>query len=443
MAGRNCPGEYVLTGHLDAITNAGGPKPFTMTDLIAIAGVVGGLFGGGGGTEMQSALVRLAARARYGPVEGDRVWQGFRGQNDPETVLTLHDGQSFPYGDASPDAPSVVLPDAGSARVEPVVTDATGSATSTATSGSRAGRRAVRADHRPGAPGHVQRRGDLRRALRHRAPDRRLRAADRILLPATADGPGVAGPRHQRPGRRLRRAQPVRAARPGPGLRLERHLRHPGHHRHVRGAALRPRRWHADAGQQPLPVPGPVPGDGGAVPGQPLEPDRRRRHPGRVVQAVAWRTRLGLVGWRGTVGGAPHAFTQLRSTYGREADSALGFQMFNDPAAMGTASAFLDSAQQRRVRLQLVLRQLHRVGVLQLRAQPGTRRRQQPEPADEGRARLRVAGLRPGYRHRPLRPPLGPPALDQPGLLHQLEQQAGQGLRGGRRQLQLRRRTPG
>ena len=41
----NCPGEYVLTGHLDAITGAGGPEPFTVTDLIAISGVVGGLFG--------------------------------------------------------------------------------------------------------------------------------------------------------------------------------------------------------------------------------------------------------------------------------------------------------------------------------------------------------------------------------------------------------------
>ncbi len=74
MAGRNCPGEYVLTGHLDAITNAGGPKNFTTTDLIAIAGVIGGLFGGGGGTEMQSALVRIAARAKYGTAAGDQVW---------------------------------------------------------------------------------------------------------------------------------------------------------------------------------------------------------------------------------------------------------------------------------------------------------------------------------------------------------------------------------
>lgn len=39
----NCPGEYVLTGHLDPITNAGGPVAFKITDVVAISGVVGGL----------------------------------------------------------------------------------------------------------------------------------------------------------------------------------------------------------------------------------------------------------------------------------------------------------------------------------------------------------------------------------------------------------------
>src|SRR6266508_1508333 len=131
MAARNCPGEYVLTGHLDAVTNAGGPEPFKQTDLIAVGGVIGGLFGGGGGGEIQSALVRIAARAKYGVTEGDRVWAGFRSQNDPETVLTLHDGQSFPYGLAAPDAPGVAMPDPGSVTPEPILFDPTGSATTT------------------------------------------------------------------------------------------------------------------------------------------------------------------------------------------------------------------------------------------------------------------------------------------------------------------------
>lgn len=128
----NCPGEYVLTGHLNAITNAGGPAPFDATDVIAISGVVGGLFGGGGGGEMASAIVRVEADIEYGPAVGDRVWQAFREQNDPETVLTLHNGQSFPYGQPPASPTGVALPDAGSAHPVPVVTDPTGSATGNA-----------------------------------------------------------------------------------------------------------------------------------------------------------------------------------------------------------------------------------------------------------------------------------------------------------------------
>ena len=78
MAARNCPGEYVLTGHLDAVTNAGGPQPFVPADLIAIGGVVGGLFGGGGGGEMQYASRRRPATASpkgtgCGPRSGTRT----------------------------------------------------------------------------------------------------------------------------------------------------------------------------------------------------------------------------------------------------------------------------------------------------------------------------------------------------------------------------------
>jgi hypothetical protein len=43
-------------------------------------------------------------------------------------------------------------------------------------------------------------------------------------------------------------------------------------------------------------------------------------------------------------GRVPTAFTKLRSTYRHEADSAIGFQAFNDPAAMGTASDFISAA---------------------------------------------------------------------------------------------------
>ena len=54
------------------------------------------------------------------------MWQAFREQNDPETVLTLHNGQSFPYGQAPASPTGVVLPDRGTASPVPVVFNATG-----------------------------------------------------------------------------------------------------------------------------------------------------------------------------------------------------------------------------------------------------------------------------------------------------------------------------
>ena len=53
-----------------------------------------------------------------------------------------------------------------------------------------------------------------------------------------------------------------------------------------------------------------------------------------------YRTKYGLVDFRGTVGGKPVAFTTLRTTYGREVDSIVGFQMLNDPAAVTSAADF-------------------------------------------------------------------------------------------------------
>jgi acyl-homoserine lactone acylase PvdQ len=93
-AGLDFPGEYDLTGNSDLLGN--GIAPFTATDVVAIASLVGGIFGSGGGMELQSALVKEAAEAKYGASLGDKMWAALREQNDPEATLTLHDGQQFP-----------------------------------------------------------------------------------------------------------------------------------------------------------------------------------------------------------------------------------------------------------------------------------------------------------------------------------------------------------
>src|SRR5581483_11932678 len=127
---RTFPGEYVLTGHVDSITNAGSIQPFSLTDLVALGAVVGALFGSGGGGEVQSALVKEAADAKYGTTRGDQLWEAFRERNDPEAVQTLHNGQTFSYGQDPANPQGEALPDAGSVTAQQEVFDPTGSAAS-------------------------------------------------------------------------------------------------------------------------------------------------------------------------------------------------------------------------------------------------------------------------------------------------------------------------
>jgi hypothetical protein len=56
------------------------------------------------------------------------------------------------------------------------------------------------------------------------------------------------------------------------------------------------------------------------------------------------RTKLGLEVARGEIDGVPHVYVLLRSTYFHEADSALGFVDFNDPAKMATPEGFRQAA---------------------------------------------------------------------------------------------------
>ncbi|MEZ0077336.1 penicillin acylase family protein [Planotetraspora sp. GP83] len=340
MAGRNCPGEYVLTGHLDSITNAGGPVDFTMTDLIAIAGVIGGLFGGGGGAEMQSALVRVAARAKYGTAAGDQMWAAFRQQNDPETVLTLHNGQSFPSGATPAGATGVVLPDATTAPVD-ITENETGTATSATTAGTS--------------------------ALTGLTVDNSQPSMSNAIVVSAAKSAGghpiaVFGPQTGYFSPQLLMLEEIS----GPGIRA-RGAAFSGLNLYVLLGRGTDYAWSATSSLQDIT-------DTYAVTlcdpngGTPTTGSNHYLHHGvctameTLKKTNSWkpstadstgagsydlvikRTKYGLVTWRGTVGGVPTAFTTLRSTYQHEADSAVGFQMFNDPGEMGSAAAFQNSA---------------------------------------------------------------------------------------------------
>jgi len=59
---------------------------------------------------------------------------------------------------------------------------------------------------------------------------------------------------------------------------------------------------------------------------------------------VMYRTNYGLVQYTATVGGKPVAYTVQRSQYMHEADSAIGFMLFNNPSVMSTAAGFESAA---------------------------------------------------------------------------------------------------
>ncbi len=346
MANWNCPGEYVLTGHLNAITNAGGPVPFVPADLIAIAGVVGGLFGGGGGGEMASALVRIAARAKYGTVLGDQVWQSFREQNDPDTVLTLHNGQSFPYGQGDPNAASVAMPDPGSATPVPEVYNPTGTAAVPVPAGVPGGGLGV-------LPG-------LSIGTVHQG----MSNAVVVSGAHTTDGHPIAvfGPQTGYFAPQLLMLEELQ----GPGISA-RGVAFAGLNLYVLIGRGQDYAWSATSAGQDItdtfatPLCDPAGGTptvnstwylfrGTCTPMDTLArdnawaPNAADSTGAGSYRLVTYRTKYGLVTWRGLVAGVPTAFTALRSTYRHEADSAIGFQMYDDPTLMGDAAGFQAAA---------------------------------------------------------------------------------------------------
>ena len=114
------PGEYAA--FLGQDTATAGPEDFKPTDVVAIASLVGGIFGKGGGGELDSTAFLDAARDRFGHRDGRRVWADFRSAEDPEAPTTVR-GKRFPYQKppANPARESFALPDSGTVDETEVV----------------------------------------------------------------------------------------------------------------------------------------------------------------------------------------------------------------------------------------------------------------------------------------------------------------------------------
>jgi acyl-homoserine lactone acylase PvdQ len=350
------PGEYVALGLPT-------PQPWKVTDVVATAAVVAGIFGTGGGGEMASALALLEAQAKYGVAQGTKVWEAFRSQNDPEAPTTVHNGATFPYGTTAASPAGRALPDRGSVTPEPVVVDQTGSASKTT------------AVLKPKSSNNV-------------TPPKKAQGKE--SLRGTFDGgvfPEGFGPKGMSnalmvSGQYTDSGNPVAVYGPqtsyfAPQLLLRQELQGPGIS--SRGAAFAGLNfytligrgadysWSATSAGQDITDTYAVPlcEPDGSTPtkasthyvfhGQCLPIEKLERHnawypslgssePAGSYTLVAQRTKFGIVSDRGTVGGKPVLFTKNRSTYGNEAGSALGFMLFNDPDAIHSAQDFQQAA---------------------------------------------------------------------------------------------------
>ncbi|MGW7419222.1 penicillin acylase family protein [Streptomyces sp. NPDC054813] len=334
-SGRYFPGEYVLTGHKDSITNAGTIDHFKITDLVALASVIGTLFGSGGGGEVNNAVSLLAAQEKYGVTEGTKVWESFRERNDPEAALTVHNGESFPYGTKPSDPQGEALPDSGSVTTEPLVYDATGTgadqsasaasaaATATALSSAKRGMsNALVVSGKYTASGHP---------IAVFGPQTGY-FAPQLLMLQEIQGPGISARGASFAGLsmyvELGRGQDYAWSATTSGQDIidsyAVELCQDDYHYLFHGTCTAMDEVEQKNSWKPTTA------DGTAA--------------GSYTMRV-WKTKYGPVEYRATVGGKKVAYTTLRSSYMHEADSIIGFQMLNDPDYVKSPQTFQSAAQ--------------------------------------------------------------------------------------------------
>ncbi|MEA2439598.1 MAG: hypothetical protein QOH76_1022 [Thermoleophilaceae bacterium] len=298
------PAEY------PAIGQPQGPADWKGTDVVATADVVGAIFGAGGGRELPSALVLQKAIKRFGKRRGFRVWHDFRSAEDPEAPTTVK--RRFPYQVPPKHPRGVALPDPGSVR-----------------------------DLRTDDPSATK-----RQATPHGMSNALLvsGALTRSRRPVAVFGPQTA---YFAP--EILMEQDVHA----PTLEA-RGVAFPGTNLYVQLGRGRDYAWSATSAGQDIT-------DTFALPlcdahhyrlrGKCLAIETLKRTnswrstpadptPAGSETITAERTKLGIVTARAKIKGKPVIYTRVRTTYGHETDSGLGFSYFNDPGKVHDAKSF-------------------------------------------------------------------------------------------------------
>jgi acyl-homoserine lactone acylase PvdQ len=324
------PSEYTALGTL--------PQAWKLTDVIDEASLIGGIFGLGGGGQVNSALVLQKLQQRFGKRSGQRAWSDFREVDDPESPSTITT-KRFPYELSNAFSPKgLALPDPGSVTFPQVGSPSVSSAA---------------ADH-SSATGRFANIGAS------------LRAA--LLNPTHASNWELISARHSANGHALAVMGPqvgyyvpeilMEEDLHGPGIDA-RGASFPGVNQYVELGHGRDYAWSATTSTsdnvstyaevlcqdayhylykgQCLPMDKLVDVDS-------WHPNVLDQTPPGTETLTAYRTVHGIVYARGTVHGKAVAFVHARSTYFHEADSAIGFSELNDPSYVTGPASFQQAA---------------------------------------------------------------------------------------------------
>jgi acyl-homoserine lactone acylase PvdQ len=303
-------------------------EPWKPTDVVAIASLIGGIFGRGGGNELNSALTMESFVKRMGRKAGRRAWLGFRSKNDPEAPTTI--SRRFPYETQGAfSKPGLALPEPGSVRETKTATASTAVAADPESVGARLQQALEAAGHasnwelvsaKHSTDGHPI--AVMGPQVGYYVPQ--------ILMEEDLHGPGIDA---------------RGAAFAGVNLFVEL-----GHGRDYAWSATTATSDNVDTFAEVLCK------DsfhylykGKCLPMEKLEkseswaPNAIDSTAAGSQTLVAYRTVHGIVYARGRVGGRKVAFVHERSTYFHEADSVIGFAELNEPGVVTGVSGFKEA----------------------------------------------------------------------------------------------------
>jgi acyl-homoserine lactone acylase PvdQ len=353
LTGPDCPVEYAALQKT--------PEPWTRADVVYIASLVGGIFGKGGGAEYANARWLQQLQQQFGEEEGRRVFDDLRLADDPQAPTTSSVPAPYGGGPVDPTLPGVALPD-----LDGTTAPGTGADAGSGSSGGTAlplpsmdtleGRAASDASLRLTGPFGTWDLGGVPDGMSNAALVSGDRSADGHPLVVFGPQTGYYAPQ-------LLTEQAVVA----PGIRA-RGVSFAGTSLVVQLGRGVDYAWSAtSAGSDlvdtvverlcdPAGATATVESEGYLDGDRCVAMDRHVHEETAIPSAatpgapqtyrfLVLRTGHGIVQLRTTVDGEPVAVVQQRSTYGRELDSAIGFERLGNPDVTRDAESFASSAQ--------------------------------------------------------------------------------------------------